>query len=134
MVTAFASVSSAVEAMRHGAFDYIEKPFDVEQLEPARGAGTPAGGAGREAIERSRRQHGLAGMMIGESRGMRTLRERIAQAAPDGQNSFDYCESALGKNLLPAACMPPAGGAGGRWSASTAGSFAAAHGERAVRA
>ena len=25
MVTAFASVSSAVEAMRHGAFDYIEK-------------------------------------------------------------------------------------------------------------
>jgi DNA-binding NtrC family response regulator len=33
MVTAFASVSSAVEAMRHGAFDYIEKPFDAEQLE-----------------------------------------------------------------------------------------------------
>jgi DNA-binding NtrC family response regulator len=33
MVTAFASVASAVEAMRHGAFDYIEKPFDVEQLE-----------------------------------------------------------------------------------------------------
>ena len=24
---------SAVEAMRHGAFDYIEKPFDVDQLE-----------------------------------------------------------------------------------------------------
>ncbi|HMC11332.1 MAG TPA: response regulator, partial [Pirellulaceae bacterium] len=33
MVTAFASVTSAVEAMRFGAFDYIEKPFDVEQLE-----------------------------------------------------------------------------------------------------
>src|SRR5262249_6505733 len=33
MITAFASVTSAVEAMRHGAFDYIEKPFDVEQLE-----------------------------------------------------------------------------------------------------
>ena len=32
MVTAFASVASAVEAMRHGAFDYIEKPFDVEQV------------------------------------------------------------------------------------------------------
>ena len=30
MVTAYASVASAVEAMRHGAFDYIEKPFDAD--------------------------------------------------------------------------------------------------------
>ena len=33
MVTAYASVATAVEAMRHGAFDYIEKPFNVDQLE-----------------------------------------------------------------------------------------------------
>ena len=33
MVTAYASVATAVEAMRHGAFDYIEKPFDIDQLE-----------------------------------------------------------------------------------------------------
>ena len=33
MVTAYASVETAVRAMRHGAFDYIEKPFDVDQLE-----------------------------------------------------------------------------------------------------
>ena len=33
MITAHASVETAVEAMRHGAFDYIEKPFDVDQLE-----------------------------------------------------------------------------------------------------
>src|SRR5262245_15430572 len=33
MITAHASVASAVEAMRHGAFDYIEKPFDAAALE-----------------------------------------------------------------------------------------------------
>src|SRR4029077_3388886 len=33
MLTAYASVSTAVEAMRSGAFDYIEKPFDADQLE-----------------------------------------------------------------------------------------------------
>src|SRR4051794_37534445 len=33
MITAHASVSSAVEAMRLGACDYIEKPFDVVALE-----------------------------------------------------------------------------------------------------
>ena len=33
MITAHASVASAVEAMRHGAFDYIEKPFDAVALE-----------------------------------------------------------------------------------------------------
>ncbi len=33
MITAHASVTSAVEAMRLGAFDYIEKPFDAVALE-----------------------------------------------------------------------------------------------------
>ncbi len=34
MVTAHAiGANSAVEAMRHGAFDYIEKPFDADQIE-----------------------------------------------------------------------------------------------------
>ena len=31
-MTAFATVSSAVEAMRSGVSDYLTKPFDVEQL------------------------------------------------------------------------------------------------------
>jgi len=33
MITAYATVDTAIEAMKHGAFDYIRKPFDVEELE-----------------------------------------------------------------------------------------------------
>lgn len=32
LITAFATVESAVEAMRHQAFDYITKPFRREQI------------------------------------------------------------------------------------------------------
>ncbi len=32
MMTAYASVESAIEAMRHGAFDYLQKPFEVDEL------------------------------------------------------------------------------------------------------
>ncbi|HEX2223699.1 MAG TPA: sigma-54 dependent transcriptional regulator [Thermoanaerobaculia bacterium] len=32
MMTAFGTINSAVEAMRHGAFDYVTKPFDNDEL------------------------------------------------------------------------------------------------------
>src|SRR5258707_3368718 len=32
LITAYGSVSSAVAAMREGAFDYITKPFDNDEL------------------------------------------------------------------------------------------------------
>ncbi|HOJ15135.1 MAG TPA: response regulator, partial [Deltaproteobacteria bacterium] len=33
VVTAFGSVSAAVEAMKYGAYDFLEKPFNMETLE-----------------------------------------------------------------------------------------------------
>ena len=32
MVTAYGSVETAVEAMKYGAFDYVTKPFKVDEL------------------------------------------------------------------------------------------------------
>ncbi len=32
VITGFGSIETAVEAMKHGAFDYLEKPFQVDQL------------------------------------------------------------------------------------------------------
>jgi DNA-binding NtrC family response regulator len=33
LMTAFGTISTAVEAMRAGAFDYVQKPFEIEEME-----------------------------------------------------------------------------------------------------
>ena len=33
LMTAFGSVTTAVEAMKAGAFDYVQKPFEIEEME-----------------------------------------------------------------------------------------------------
>src|SRR5437868_218372 len=33
LMTAFGSVNTAVEAMKAGAFDYVQKPFEIEEME-----------------------------------------------------------------------------------------------------
>ena len=32
-MTGFGSVNTAVEAMKIGAFDYVQKPFEIEEME-----------------------------------------------------------------------------------------------------
>lgn len=101
MVTAYASVASAVEAMKYGAFDYLEKPFAAERLE----------NLVARAIERGRMldaelrlsSAGLSGenvAMIGSSRPMQTLRARLALAAPTCETILISGESGAGKELV----------------------------------
>jgi len=100
MVTAHASVASAVEAMRHGAFDYIEKPFDADQLEQLVG----------QAILHGRLVHGPSGdgpaegqecpAMIGSSPQIEALRTRILQVAPTPETILITGESGTGKELV----------------------------------
>jgi len=101
MVTAHATVASAVAAMRHGAFDYIEKPFGVDRLEQLVGQAIrhgrlvqrePAAGDGPGACETP--------VMIGSSEAMQALRARIAQVAPTPETILITGESGTGKELV----------------------------------
>ena len=113
MVTAFASVASAVEAMRYGAFDYIEKPFDVEQLEQL------VARALRHGERVGRRSSMVApppaweALMVGQSAALRLLKQRIAQAAPTDETVLVTGESGTGKELV-ARCLHAASRRAGR--------------------
>ncbi len=104
MVTAHASVPTAVQAMRHGAFDYIEKPFDAEQLERlvaqairhgrlVRGEPAPADSPARlGAFEPP--------VMIGSSPAMQALRSKIALVARTSETVLILGENGTGKELV----------------------------------
>jgi DNA-binding NtrC family response regulator len=104
MVTAHATVAAAVDAMRLGAFDFIEKPFRVEQLEELVQRALRHGEAAcaRAAVPAS--APGPAGgaevAMVGQSRVMQTLRHKIRQVAPTNETVLITGESGTGKELV----------------------------------
>ncbi len=101
MVTAHASVASAVEAMRHGAFDYIEKPFDADQIERLVGQAMCHGRLLRhESAEPCRGGTVQSPAMIGSSAPMRALQDRIAQIGPTPETVLITGESGTGKELV----------------------------------
>lgn len=103
MITAHATVASAVEAMRHGAFDYLEKPFDVTQLESlvsrAIQRGELLGPAQPGARDESASSASEIGM-VGASEAMRELRSRIARVATTDETVLICGESGTGKELV----------------------------------
>jgi DNA-binding NtrC family response regulator len=104
MITAYGEIASAVEAMKHGATDYLEKPFEpLDKLRLAIGRVLDEVKARRE-IHRLHQlqadQYG-ADRLIGESEATRHLREMIRQLAKsEAQTILILGESGTGKELV----------------------------------
>jgi len=101
VMTAFGTVDSAVEAMKLGAFDYIQKPFDIDRLclVVDRAVQNATLRSENEALRRSLTD-GDERTMIGDSTCMRVLRETMKRIAPSASTVLIQGESGTGKELL----------------------------------
>ena len=103
LVTAYATVETAVEAMRQGAFDFLEKPFALEALEDLVGRAVQAGRnnpaiANVAVVPEAGALPGPA--IIGSSPQMQALRLRMARAAATEETVLICGESGTGKELV----------------------------------
>ncbi len=98
IMTAYSSVDTAVGALKAGAFDYLHKPLDFDELrkglERAVAHGQVRRGEAQEATGSA-----PAGM-IGESAAMRALFAMIASVAPSEASVLVLGESGTGKELV----------------------------------
>jgi two-component system, NtrC family, response regulator AlgB len=99
LMTAYATVESAVAAMKAGAYDYVTKPFTLEQIQ--------------HTVERALQMQGLraenralrntieeAPMLESKSAAMMRLLETARQAAVSDATILLTGESGTGKNML----------------------------------
>ncbi|WP_216612463.1 sigma-54-dependent transcriptional regulator, partial [Myxococcus xanthus] len=106
VMTAWGSVEGAVEAMRAGARDYVQKPWDNTRLLATLRTQLEL----RRALKRSRRleeenQHLRRGQgnqlaMVSESRSMQPVRRLIERVAPSGANVLVTGEHGTGKEVV----------------------------------
>jgi two-component system response regulator AtoC len=102
LMTAYATIETAVDAIKQGAFDYLPKPFTADQLQAViqRSLRQPpvASGARRLRGEAVAGPH--AGEMVGQSEAMASLRDRIRKIAATESTVLITGESGTGKELV----------------------------------
>jgi len=102
LITAYATVETAVEALREGASDYVLKPFKfddlrlrVQRLLEHRTASQESA-LFRRAVESAARD----GSLLGESAAMLAVRTQVARTGPAVSNVLITGESGTGKELV----------------------------------
>jgi DNA-binding NtrC family response regulator len=102
LLTAYASVSSAVAAMREGAFDYVTKPFDNDELRTVVGRALELNRLARENrwLRQEVETRYAADQVIAESPRSRELLSLIRRVAPSRATVLVQGESGTGKELV----------------------------------
>ena len=101
MITAYSSAETAVEALRLGAYDYIAKPFKIDELKVTIKNALEKQQLAEEVVglkRTLRKKHGL-GAMLGRSSKMVKLFDLIKSVAPTNSTILVTGESGTGKEL-----------------------------------
>jgi len=102
MLTAYGTVETAVEAMKQGAYDYLEKPYDLNVVESRVSHALASARLRAEyamAMERLQKNFGFENI-LGNSAAMKRVFETIRQVAPTKATVLIVGESGTGKELI----------------------------------
>jgi MoxR-like ATPase len=102
MMTAFASVDTAVRALKQGAFDYVTKPIDPDELSHlvARALKERRLEDENSQLKETIAELSSADFVIGESPAMHKVMEMIRQVAQTNATVMIRGESGTGKELV----------------------------------
>ncbi|MBI5503395.1 MAG: sigma-54-dependent Fis family transcriptional regulator [Deltaproteobacteria bacterium] len=102
MITAYASVETAVRALKEGAFDYITKPIDPDELSHLVKRGVEQRQLKAENVQLRKQVDRLSmpGTIVGESPQMQKVLEMAASVARTDATVLIRGESGTGKELI----------------------------------
>ena len=102
VLTAMGSIQLAVDAMKLGAYDFLQKPVDATRLRTILANATRQRETDieLEVARRRLRETGVLGSMVGSSKAMREIFGLIEQIAPSNVSVLITGESGTGKELV----------------------------------
>jgi two-component system nitrogen regulation response regulator GlnG len=99
IMTAFGNLDTAVRAVRNGAFEYLTKPFDLEQVAEVVARAVAQADA-KPALAGAAEVPALPGELLGTGPAMQQVFKRIALVAPSEVPVLITGESGTGKELV----------------------------------
>ncbi len=96
LITAFDTTQTAVQAMKMGAYDYISKPFNVEEIKRVVFSALKLQKTNKE----DKKHHDTGGFLVGRSQAMQKIVKDIQHLSHSSSNILITGESGTGKEMV----------------------------------